>query len=246
MGLSLIIPGTGQIYNKSYWRAGLYAGIEILSWTMVAIYNSKGQEKDSEFKAFADAHWSEDYYWAKVYQLAINYPERVPQFTYDFGWDVNEVSSPGVFPGWISTGFIPEYEVNIAFRDDLREIETLVAQRFTHRLPATHTQQYYEMIGKYSSQFGTAWDDADFNQVYNGYDGNLTQNNADYFDMRNESNDYYDIATSWMSVILVNHLISSLDALITTKKDNKSLEVGYMPRFIDGDLVSTYTLKMNF
>ena len=41
MGMSLIIPGTGQLYNKSYWRAGLYAGIEILSWTMVAIYKSK-------------------------------------------------------------------------------------------------------------------------------------------------------------------------------------------------------------
>jgi hypothetical protein len=244
MGLSLIVPGAGQVYNGSYWRGALYAGVEILSWTMVAIYNGKGSDVDAEFKRYADAHWSEPVYWAKVYQKA-DEGDRFPDLP-RYGWNVNEPSAPADLPDWVESGFIPEYTTNAELQAYLRNIETQVATTYTHRLPETKTQQYYEMIGKYSSQFGNGWDDADFNHTYNGYNGDLTARNKEYYDMRNLSNDYYDIATGWMSAALINHLVSSLDALWTAKKMNRNFGVSYQPRFIEGHLVNSYAVRIEF
>ena len=246
-GLSLVLPGAGQYYNKNYWRTALYSGIEILSWTMVAVYNGKGDDADSRFRQFADTHWDEVIYWAKVYQLAANQTESggYPDLPL-YGWDVNGPSSVGVLPDWITNGFYNEYLIDFALRNYLREIETTVAIGFTHFLPATKTQQYYEMIGKYSVQFGNAWDDADFNEFYNGYIDKITPNNKEYYDMRNLSNDYYDIAGNWLSVILINHLVSAMDGLLTAKSNNRKIELSYVPKFIDGKLVNSYAVNIHF
>ena len=247
-GLSLVIPGTGQYYNESYWRSALYAGIEIFSWTMVAVYNSKGADEDAVFRQFADEHWDEVVYWAKVYQKAkLEEYNSFPDLP-EYGWDVTvQPDLPaGILPDWINDGFYDTYLVDLYLQNYLRDIETDVATYYTHILPSTKTQQYYEMIGKYSRQFGNAWDDAVFDKMYDGYQNIITPNNKEYYDMRNLSNDYYDIAGNWLSVILVNHLVSGLDALLTARSINKKIEISYIPKFIDGKLVNAYALNIKF
>lgn len=241
-GMSLILPGAGQFYNGNYWRTALYSGFEILGWTMAAIYNDKGDQEDAIFRKYADQHWDEVIYWAKVYQLGRNNNGVIPDAGQ--GWDINEPSSPGTLPEWISRGFYDYYMHNVVFQDNLRESENDVANYFTHSLPLTKTQQYYEMIGKYSSQFGNAWNDADFNKKY--LYGAGSPNNKEYYEMRNLSNDYYDIAGNWLSAIMINHLVSGLDALWSAKSYNKSLSVSYRPRFFEGKLINSYAINLKF
>jgi len=109
---------------------------------------------------------------------------------------------------------------------NLREIEQ---NEFSHRLPSTRTQQYYEMIGKYPGQFGNAWSDASFDRKYSGPD-NITSNNNFYMDMRDEANRYYDIAQYGLMAVLINHVVSAIDAGFTTRNYNRrqvKMEMSY-------------------
>lgn len=108
---------------------------------------------------------------------------------------------------------------------------------FTHALPcstevsggnlgacgSSEKQQYYELLGKYD-QFVAGWDDLKFADT-----GNPVQNVADfdsvetvhserrleYEDQRDESNTYLKRASQVTGLILVNHVLSAVDAART-------------------------------
>ncbi len=61
--LSALIPGSGQIYNHSWLKAGAFLAVEAASWLFYSQFTQEGQDIDTEFKAYADAHWSENEYW---------------------------------------------------------------------------------------------------------------------------------------------------------------------------------------
>ena len=96
-------------------------------------------------------------------------------------------------------------------------------QNFTHELPSTNTQQYYEMIGKYLTQFGFGWDDrAQDPDTTQYYDGIFTNDNPGrYNHIRYDSNKLLDKATLAVELVLVNHVISALDAAFLVRRHNK-------------------------
>ncbi|MBN1999488.1 hypothetical protein JW935_18160 [candidate division KSB1 bacterium] len=60
---SAVVPGAGQAYTGSYFKAGGFLLVEAAAWTVYALYNSKGNDIEDEFHKYADEHWSEDDYW---------------------------------------------------------------------------------------------------------------------------------------------------------------------------------------
>ncbi len=125
---------------------------------------------------------------------------------------------------------------------------------FTHTLPPTNTQQYYEMIGKYLLQFGYGWDDAtgdDPNGPTLFFDG-TTANFFYYSDMRGEANDLLNTANIGMEVVLVNHIISALEAAFLVRQHNKRIEnaadlghlLYYERKLIDGADTRMLTLRI--
>ncbi|MCI0513330.1 DUF5683 domain-containing protein [candidate division KSB1 bacterium] len=87
----------------------------------------------------------------------------------------------------------------------------------THELPDSKTQQYYEMIGKYD-QFFKGWDDAD-NYTY---DGAPSPNRTNYMDMREDSNIQLKNATTMISLAILNHIVSAVDAAWASYRYNKN------------------------
>ncbi len=87
----------------------------------------------------------------------------------------------------------------------------------THELPETNTQQYYEMIGKYD-QFFRGWDDSD---AYS-YGGERSPQRLKYMDMREDSNIELKNATTMASVVILNHIVSAVDAAWCTYRYNKN------------------------
>ena len=182
---SAVVPGTGQFYAKSYVKAAVFLAVEVTAWAVYFSNTKKGDKRDGEFKQYAGENWNESRYWSYVNWVGSN----------------NEIYSDLVVPeDYIETVTAPNggewhlineqyYQAN---RDEilakLREIEQ---NEFSHRLPSTTTQQYYEMIGKYPGQFGNAWSDASFDRRYSGPD-NITSNNNFYMETREEANRYYD------------------------------------------------------
>ncbi|MFQ6610103.1 MAG: hypothetical protein ACE5D7_04810 [Fidelibacterota bacterium] len=87
---------------------------------------------------------------------------------------------------------------------------------------------YYENIGKYNSFFA-GWDDNDSLSVYDisGYHVAKSPNKWSYRQMRRDSNDYKKVANYMISTIMLNHVASMIDAVLTTKKWNDNLKTSF-------------------
>lgn len=167
--MSIIIPGSGQLYTGSKIKALLFVGIEALSWYGYANYQDNGDDKTVEFEAFANQHWSRDYYG--------EFLETVP----------------------------PDHH-------------------FTHTLPGTNTQQYFEMIGKYD-QFVYGWDDATpLPRTYANLPFASSERRLVYEDMRHAANKEYSKSTNMIILAMVNHLVSGVEAAFAARRHNNRLE----------------------
>jgi hypothetical protein len=92
------------------------------------------------------------------------------------------------------------------------------------------------MIVKYLTQFGNGWADADFYYTYYGNTNDMTQQMFAYRDMRNQMNDYHDTATTATNIILINHVLSALDAAWTASSYNREITMkirAYNKRYFD-------------
>ena len=58
--LSLVVPGTGEIYMGYYVRGAVLLAAEITAWSGYAYYHDKGLDSRAEYEKFADDHWSFD------------------------------------------------------------------------------------------------------------------------------------------------------------------------------------------
>lgn len=252
VAFSALLPGAGQLYNGSYWKAAAFLAVEAAAWTVFFTYTKKGDDKDAEFKRYADQYWSEYRYWSYVNYLADQrYEETFPDYSavpYDQTGTLIQDEYGNRYWYLIDENYYRQNEAVV--KAQLREIETQfpTGSGFTHHLPGTKTQQYYEMIGKYPKQFGNAWYDADFNATYQDFgQGNITPMNALYATMRDDANQLYKTASYGTMVALVNHLISAIDAGFTARSINRrAMELTYHNRFVVDEYVNMFGLSVGF
>jgi hypothetical protein len=62
--MSLILPGTGELYAGATKRGIGFLVVEGGSWGAYTAFRGKGKDKEEEFRAFAEAHWALDEYQA--------------------------------------------------------------------------------------------------------------------------------------------------------------------------------------
>jgi hypothetical protein len=189
-GFSLVIPGSGQFYAKSYWKAALFFAIEVAAVTAAIVYDRKGDEQTANYQAYANQHWS-------VVQYA-QWTEQNFSLQGQFQWDQGN---------------------GIVNWDELNRMERTVGGWYSHTLPPYGSQQYYELIGKYP-QYNQGWDDAPPNFDYGDP---LTPRFTFYSAERGQSNTYYDRASTAVTVAVVNHIVSALDAAWSASMYNSDI-----------------------
>jgi len=229
---SAVIPGAGQYYAESYWRAALYTALEAAIWTTYFVYDAKGADKDKQMRNFGDVHWSERKYWSKLYYEALN----DPNITVPGGIETELIDNDP----WIK-----DFNSNIA--NQLRYLENEL--NYSHKLPSTKTQQYYEMIYKYPVQFANGWSDAIFlNYEYAANASDLPATAINYRYLRNLTEEYYDVASGAAMAALVNHVISALDAALAAKAYNKSLQMKFTVKnkYLPTEKVKMYGLQFTW
>jgi hypothetical protein len=231
---SVVIPGAGQYYAESYWRAALYATIEVAVWTTYIVYDSKGADKDKQMRNFGDEHWSEQKYWSKIY-----YESRQAQLNNLEGFD-----DLPVYQYDMTTNFLEDYDSNVI--NSLRKYQGKLS--YSHSLPSTHTQQYYEMIYKYPEQFANGWDDAILEFKYAPNASDLPARAINYRYLRNLTEEYYDVATAASMAALLNHVISALDAALAAKSYNRSLQMKFTvkDKYLPFEKVRMYGLNFTW
>ena len=232
---SAAVPGAGQIYAGSYLKAALFMAAEVTALAVNIRYNSLGDKKRREFRKFADQNWDERRYWSYLYNRLRegNTPDGLPNFATIIDDQGRLLLDPAVYP---------------QAREILRQYEDAgYIAGFSHRLPKTKTQQYYEMIGKYPEQFGNAWLDASFDAFYSGFTNMVTPMIAHYTSLRNTSNHFYDVAGYGTMVTLLNHVLSAIDAGFTTRAFNRRhMKLSYHNVLYKDEFVNMFGLTIPF
>jgi len=217
--MSLVVPGSGEIYAESYLKGGIFLAAEAAGGIVHFAYNKKGDDQEVLFKAFANEHYSAVRYanWTldNLSRLNSATPYNSTQYTqrlYAGGRPPDDSPPPFGVINWV--------ELNNMERD----VANGVLNGFTHVMPYYGEQQYYELIGKYE-QFSRGWDDSDpTNPLEPAIPVKTTSKRFfEYAAMRAKANDYYDVASTFAGVIVVNHIVSAIDAFWSASRFNNSL-----------------------
>lgn len=207
--MSAIVPGTGQFYNGDYLKSAIFFSIEVGGFIAKIIYDKKAEEQTEFFENYADNNWSVMKYaeWCKENYL---------------NWEVNDVSAANLVVDEIIIS--DDQNLKPWERVDwrkLNEFERAIGGAFSHTLPKRPEQQYYELIGKYH-QFRAGWNDYDetYGGYYTIYSKNVSPNLLYYSKERGKANNFYDVSKFAMSVIVLNHILSSIDAVWIAKSSN--------------------------
>jgi hypothetical protein len=199
--LSFALPGAGEFYSESYFKSALFVAAEIAAITVGLIYDKKGDDQTISFQNYANAHWD---------------VVRYARWTLKNAKNINANVDPNSFNVFIIGG-----KVNWA---ELNRLESAIGNYYSHRLAPYGDQQYYEMIGKYP-QFNVGWDDfGDENTPFN-YGDPLTNNFIYYSKERGKANDFYNVASTAVIIVVVNHVLSAVDAAWTASSFNKALNI---------------------
>jgi hypothetical protein len=242
VAFSLLVPGSGQFYSKCYIKSAIFLAVEIGAWAANISYHKKGNDKDRQFKTYADNNWSEYRYWSYV-NYSVQGDEQYANYVVPENYIDTQTAPNGGTWYLINQDYYNAHHSEII--SNLRYVEE---NKFSHRLPSSKTQQYYEMIGKYPHQFGAAWSDASFNVIYSGPD-NITPNNNFYMDMRDQANRLYDKAQYGLMVALVNHVVSAVDAGFTARSYNRrhlQLEMSYKNLDFQDEYVNMFGINMKW
>ncbi len=198
--MSLVLPGLGEFYSKSYIKAAGFLAAEIGLWAGFAYYMNEYNIKEDDFKDYANSHWI-DSVWLGWYdslcalkdtnQLGIEIlPDTKTQQYYEmigkydwfvFGWD------------------------DIISRDDF---DDLVMQTFELAAPLPPEEVHRVLVRDILSKLESPHRDH-------------------YTKMRKDANKQYSSAKYFLGVVVVNHLISAFDAAITAKRSNDKLYKGF-------------------
>jgi hypothetical protein len=234
-GMSLLIPGAGQVYTEHYWEAGAFLAADIAAWLLAVKYDQKGDRQTDFFQNYANEHWN-------VVQYALfSRDHYVPQSEWG-NYNLIYVDPTGT------------QRVNW---DELNRMEryiggTAAGQFYSHTLPPYGDQQYYELIGKYQ-EFYQGWDDADASLVtYEDISARLhsSPSNMIYYSKeRGYANDYYSTASTWVKVAIINHVVNAVYAALSASWYNKAhaeLGMQQIPTERGMAYVPTVTMKIAF
>lgn len=205
---SAVIPGWGQ-YDLDQSRSWVYLALEVALISTAVYYENEGDRRTQIVNDFANdsqSGFDRIRYYKNIYE-AVN---------------GSGSADPGIFD--LSADEATQFkrlksENGGQLYQQLKSWEKNTVGDGVHSLPDTRTQQYYEMIGKYR-------------MFYHGWNGLSDQNlTADgwrdiseipafidrYYDKRNSMNDAFEAAGYAVSAVILNHVVSSLDALISAR-----------------------------
>lgn len=210
-GLSLVLPGAGEVYAENYWKAAVFLVVDIAAWGLAYHFDKKGDKQTELFQNYANQHWNVVSY--ARYSLD-HYLTDQQRLLYE--------------PRLFKQGGTPWEQVNWNVLNEMERVISSTAEGkfYSHTLPAYGDQQYFELIGKYQ-QFYQGWNDADPNlRTYDQIAQKLLSDKTNfiyYAGERGKANDFYTTATTYVTVAIVNHVLSAVDAAWTASTYNRNL-----------------------
>ncbi len=225
--MSLVVPGLGQAYVGHYYRAAAYVLADvamIAGWRHYVVVKHDRQVR--RYRQFADENWSQSKYEDSVSQvLSIRDKEArillTPHREFYCNYVVNRTPGQGerLFEACRDLPSTNDYSLyREVYGDANRDAEA--RGEFRSNFPDVH--QFYESIGKHQ-EFISGW--ADANDVIFGDSSIIgtSDHRSRYIGMRAQATEYSRMQVYFMGGIVLNHIISALDAALAARFHNRAL-----------------------
>ncbi len=235
MLLSLIIPGLGQAYVKSYVRAGLYLVAEGAIIGASVAYSNIGKKQYDQATAFADRNYSFDkminyynslytYLDGIVYQNDTQASDKLNGIYFD---TLSSTSSSFYKSHKAKSSQYYQTIQSAEYVQGWNDCQPSLSSILNNASPGDPLDP--QPGGKYNY---TRYDTAEYQYLVQLQDknGTVTGPYYGYSDsavafqsMISKSNDNYKIASNILFILLVNHVVSAIDALISANAYNQQL-----------------------
>jgi hypothetical protein len=241
--MSLIVPGLGQAYVGQSWfnyarGAAYFLGDVALAYGWHYYVGVKQDREIGKYQAFADKNWRQWKYEDSVQA----YKEKSKDLNRHRESYCDAVQSRGSEKGDLLYGGCLEPDKSnqyASFKNEYKDTGT-AAEVGALRAGFPNSQQFYEMIGK-ENEFITGWLDAPAMKMGDSAwyavndSGTVVLDNAGrqvfastefqkrYIGMRAQANDYARMQAWFLGGMVVNHIVSAVDAALTARYHNKAL-----------------------
>ncbi|WP_290764854.1 hypothetical protein [Fibrobacter sp. UBA4297] len=239
--MSLLVPGAGQMYvggsTATYVRGGVYMALEVFMWSGWGYFSVyKYNQQVDKYKKFAKQHYSIGRYENAMRDL-YNTAGNLYISTFSSRYMGTRKSFCEAIYGDATHGKC--YQDDALFSDDKTHLnnfkdkdKSLGDEMKDFKRSFSKESELFQLISE--GAYVRGWDD-----VKNGgtlaIDLNLEDENAEtvplgesdnmnkYRSMRSKANDYADRQAWFIGGLILNHLISAVDAAITANAHNKVL-----------------------
>jgi len=198
---SVLVPGLGEWYAGAKTRGLVFFGIEAVTLGVWSSWKGKGNDVEDEFRAVADEKWD-----------PLNY----------LAWRGSTISrNSSITHALPCSSYVDVYLETGNFKGcDVAEI-----------------QQYYELVGKYD-QFAAGWTDIVRVETGNpaqptevdSVENFLSEQRLTYEIRRDDSNKYLKRASTLSGLILINHVISAIDAARVARARSEGVDEAALAR----------------
>lgn len=241
MFMSLVVPGSGQLYiggsTFTNVRGGVYLALEAALWGSWYYFSvHKYDEQVDKYKKFAKKHYSIGRYEAGMRELFLQLSDETEETRFESRYmNSREDFCKAIYGTATASGC---YTKGKLFTNDRAHTD-----RFSIKNPSSLDKEiekqknFYDMSVVYQhlgdKSYVLGWDDVDNREVVVNLgleDGESetvplasSDNMDEYRSMRNKANDYADMQAWFFGGIILNHLVSAIDAAFTAYSHNKAL-----------------------
>ena len=195
--MSAVVPGAGEFYGKSYLKAGIFFGVELISWGAYAVYQVKGNNQTDKFQSYADQYWD-----VRTYA----------RWLINQGFQGNEVINPDE----------PDRDV---LRQQIMQCEAQNFTHTLPEYGSQQYYELIGKYQNFQAGWtNLAHVPTKAPGPYN-YETYRDPVFVNYANERQKANDYYDYAKTGTIIVVLNHILSAADAAWTVSMFNKNVEM---------------------
>jgi hypothetical protein len=241
--LSLLVPGAGQMYvggtTATYVRGGVYIALEVLMWSSWGYFSiHKYNEQVDKYKDFAKAHYSigryeremrdlyftdSDLYGSAFINRYMGTRKSFCEAIYGSSDDGGCYRENSLFDdSRHASKFTEKYDRNnkITLGEEIKNVGGFSKESEVFQLISEGVYvRGWDDVQNATSAINLGLEDPDSETVPLGESNNLKE----YRDMRSKANDYADMQAWFIGGLILNHIVSAVDAAITANAHNKVL-----------------------
>ncbi|MFP4162985.1 MAG: DUF5683 domain-containing protein [Chitinispirillaceae bacterium] len=226
MLLSFLVPGLGQAYSKNYLKAGAFVAAEAAIIGAAVAFNVKGGNQQQKAQDYADEHFSVDTLEKFTDDLAEEFRIRgkegyvdtvlpaIDSFFYASAEEKHssfyrEIRSEGFVQGWI------DCEPNVGDVVSYDMTDTIDGEHGKYMRSDRDTVVEFYLVNRILDEAGRRVNQKDLI--------GFSSHQGEYNSMVDKSDSYYDAVKYSLYGLVINHIVSAIDAGFTAKAYNSYL-----------------------